>query len=528
MLTMTRLPCDSFLPSGGLDAFDRSIPPFSPDHRPDAVISPLRLPNSLSLDSLHASTNIRLPPTSFTPASSLAVPSTSQQHPSFKQGISTPSRVPSSSVASPSMAPIHSGAMSPSGHLSPQTTAALLQRKEQYIRKLHENWQAERAHREADRARTDEMFHEERDMMDQERLDWIEEKRTVENEIVEWKQRAATAEAKVAELAKLLENKDNAAGKSAAFIDGTVERRTGSSRSVSASPSSLPPAGSTIPESNPFVPLDPRMQSVSPSKTAARPCDEQVPSIDIHEVIPGLEGVRLRAPAVQKPTFNDSKPTSPAGTSAKGSPLDMATSLNEPQPKASPAVRVQDVLRAPAHHRLTMHAGHTPSHSISQVPTIESTAIHTAVSSGSSTPKIHGDLQMVPVDTIEIQSEPPVISNLDQKESEPLGDDGDATELEEAIFEPSENDPTLKGPLCLRNRPAADAPFLRTLSDKLEAIRAAGGATPSVLSELADPDPDREDAKEEPVVPEPDIELKLRPSNNFGQPLGQVGRTSEF
>lgn len=208
------------------------------------------------------------------------------------------------------MAPTNPGATSPFEHLSPRTTAILLQRREEYNRRLQENWQAERAHLEASRARAEEMFREERDMMDEERLLWTEQKTKLENEILDWRQRTATAEADVAKLAKLLGNKQNGAGKPGAFIDGTAEkilgnRRSGSSgspgnigRSTSTfrtpsdgvSPNNLPLGrGFTIPESNPFVPLDPRMQSTSPSHAATRQEQERVPSIDINEVIPGLK-----------------------------------------------------------------------------------------------------------------------------------------------------------------------------------------------------------------------------------------------
>ncbi|KAI0458462.1 hypothetical protein F5B21DRAFT_432856 [Xylaria acuta] len=570
MLAMTRLPTDSFLPSGGFDSFDRSIAPIPHlNHRPDSMISPLSLPNSLKDPSLDASNSIKLPPTGHTPPSSVAVASNSQQYlASEHHSLSTPTRrMPSSSITSPSMAPTNPGATSPFEHLSPQTTAIFLQRREEYSRRLRENWQAERAHLEASRARAEEMFREERDMMDEERLLWAEQKTKLENEIADWKQRTATAEAEVAKLAKLLGNMHNGAGKPGAFIDGTVEKTLGNRRSGSSdsqetvglststfrtpsdgvSPSSLPPGkGSTIPESNPFVPLDPRMQSTSPNNTATRQEQERVPSIDINEVIPGLEGIRLRAPAIQKPTFNDEKPSSPTGAPVKGSPSNPGRGLAEPQPKASPAVMVRAALLAPEHRRLTIHAGHTPNHSMSfsRIPTLESTTTNTAGSTGTSAPTSPDDPKMPQVDKAQDQSNPAVIPDVNQEGHEVPGLYYDVAISEEAILEPSDDDPALKGPLCLKNRPAADEVFLRRLSDKLEEVKATD-ATPSVLSE-----PDiLEDAREQladlratlSTVPtndshledrledvEEDIPLKLKKSSNFGQPLGQVRRTSRF
>ncbi|KAI1755795.1 hypothetical protein F4782DRAFT_487022 [Xylaria castorea] len=569
MLAMTRLPPDSFLPSGGLDSFDRSMAPIPHfHHRPDSMISPLYLPTSLKHPSVDASSSLKLPATSHIPSSSLKVASDSHRFfTSEHRSLSTPTRgIPGSSITSPFMAPIHPGAMSPFEHLSPQTTATLFHRREEYSRKLQENWQAERAHLEASRARAEEMFREERDMMDEERLLWTEQKTKLENEILDWKQRTATVEAEVAKLVKLLGNKHNAPGKIGAFIDGTVENIPGNRRlggsdcpgtvglSTSAfhtpsdgiSPSSLPfGKGFTIPESNPFVPLDPRMQSASPNNTAARQ-EERVPSIDINEVIPGLEGVRLRAPAVQKPTFYDGKPSSPKGAQAKGSPSNMGKGLAEPQLKASPAVRVQAALLAPVHRRLTMHAGHTPNHSVSfsQIPTLESTTTNTAGSTGTSTPTSPDDLKMAQVDKARDQSNPAVIPDVYQESYGAPELYYDNALPEEAILEPSDDDPTLKGPLCLKNRPAADEAFLRRLSDKLEEVKATD-ATPSVLSEpeisqdagerLTDlgatvstvptNDSHLEDGLEDV---EEDVPLKLKKSSNFGQPLGRARRTSGF
>ncbi|KAI0548490.1 hypothetical protein F4679DRAFT_550648 [Xylaria curta] len=572
MLAMTRLPPDSFLPSGGLDSFDRSMAPIPQfHHRPDSMISPLSLPNPLKQHhSVDASSSIKLPPTSHNiPPSSLAVTSDSQRFlTTDHRSLSTPTRrMPGSSITSPSMAPVNPGAMSPFEHLSPQTTATLLHRREEYSRKLQENWQAERAHLEASRARAEEMFREERDMMDEERLLWADQKTKLENEISDWKQRAATAESEVAKLAKLLGSKHKATGKLGAFVDGTVDkilgnRRPGSSdtqgtvgRSLSAfqtpsdgvSPSSLPHGrGSTIPESNPFVPLDPRMQSASPSNTTPRQ-EERVPSIDISGVIPGLEGVRLKAPAVQKPTFNDEKPSSPTNAFAKLlSPTTCPKTITEIYLKPSPAAMAQAALLAPVHRRLTMHAGHTPNHSVSfsQIPTLDSTATNTAGSTGTSTPTSPDDLKMAQDDKAQDQNNPPVIPDADLESHGALGLYHDPDLLEEATLEPSDDDPALKGPLCLKNRPAADEVFLRRLSDKLEEVKATD-ATPSVLCEpevLQDAgEPSTDLGAPLSTVPsndshledglegvEEDVPLKLKKSSNFGQPLGQVHRKSGF
>lgn len=203
-------------------------------------------------------------------------------------------------------------------------------------------------------------------------------------------------------------------------------------------------------------------------------------------------------------------------------------------------------LLAPEHRRLTMHAGHTPNHSMSfsQIPTLESTTTNTAGSTGTSTPTSLDDPKMAQTDKAQDQSNPAVIPDADQESHEVPGLYYDAAISEEAILEPSDDDPVLKGPLCLRNRPAADEVFLRRLSDKLEAVKATD-ATPSVLNEPGMPENARKHLTDlEPTlstVPtndshvedrledvEEEIPLKLKKSSNFGQPLGQVRRTSRF
>lgn len=460
------------------------------------------------------------------------------------------------------MAPIKSGAVSPFEHLSPQTTATLLQRREEYNRRLLENWQAERTHLEASRARAEEMFREERDMMDEERLCWAEQKTKLETELMDWKHRTEAAEIKLAQLAKHLEPTHQAEGKFGGLFDGAaneVAGHRGSGSSVSPgtggpsttfrtpsndiSPSGLASAiGSTIAESNPFVPLDPRMQSASPKNEATHKAQERVPSIDINEVMPGLEGIRLKAPAIQKPTFNDSTPHSPTVSSSKGSPSNTKTDLVESQSKVLPAAMTQEALRAPEHHRLTMHAGHTPNHSISfsLLPTVDSTAGNTAGSTGTSTPSSPKELEAAQIGEARDQNIPRIMLDARPELHEVHGLSGDAAMDEEAIYEPSSDDPALKGPLCLKNRPAADEIFLRRLSDKLEEVKATDAA-PSVLNEktaaelrkdlagskttLRTNDNGAEGHSEDSRESSEDIPLRLRKTSNFGQPLGQSHRT---
>ncbi|KAJ8129647.1 hypothetical protein O1611_g3985 [Lasiodiplodia mahajangana] len=564
MLTMTRLPSNSFLPSGGIDCFDRSMGSVSHlNGRPDSVISPFSLPQSIKQPYFEAPNNLKSPPiNNHTTSSSLQQTSKPRQYLSAEyHTLPTPPKGTADSgfsMASPSMNPDDSGARSPFGHLSPQTAATLLHRRDEYNRRLLENWQAERAHLEASRSRAEEMFQEERNMMDEERLIWAELKDKLENEIKDWKQKVKAAETRVEEYIKMLEFLRPGVVKSGLAFDGAVEGGVGDRRSGSSigpgtdgpptssfptpsdgiSPTSLPPGrGSTIPESNPFVPLDPRMQSALPTSMASHKEQERVPSIDVNEVIPGLEGIRLKAPAIQKATFNDGKPLSPTAAPNNGSPSNLKKGLTESQSKVSPAVKTQEALKAPEHHRLTMHAGHTPNHSISfsSLPTMDSTAGNTAGSSGASTPTSAHEPKMTQVDQARNQGEPAELP--DTNEGHPMIPlvYVDRAIADETTFEPSDDDPALKGPLCLKNRPAADEIFLRRLSDKLEEVKATD-ATPSVLNEVVTPEPildlkatnDHIDDShpEDPLEEvEEDIPLKLRKSSNFGQPLGHVRRS---
>ncbi|KAI2622093.1 hypothetical protein GGS21DRAFT_374904 [Xylaria nigripes] len=101
---------------------------------------------------------------------------------------------------------------------------------------------------------------------------------------------------------------------------------------------------------------------------------------------------------------------------------------------------------------------------------------------------------------------------------------------DEPYLEPSDDDPALKGPLCLPNEPLADERFLRQLRDKLEEIKDTD-ATPAALGETTtlestetghDTDDDHTEDPDDPF--EGDVPLKFRQSNNFGLPFGQLDR----
>ncbi|KAI1493240.1 hypothetical protein F5X96DRAFT_256255 [Biscogniauxia mediterranea] len=564
MLTMTRIPSDSFLPSGAMLDPNPHQHPFGAhvNGHSSSVVSPLSLPNPVSsLPFLDDSRPAGMPPPNYHHPTSIHGAPRPQQYLSpdpspptlgdpRSAGLPSTSTQSKSAIGSPNMPPTgHTSFVSPLEAMSAQSAAALLQRREEHSRRLLESWQAERAHLEASRARAEEMFREERDLMDHERMMWVGEKMKLENDILEWKRRAEMAESERDQLAKLVRG----ANISGQVFDGAAEVMTGMRGGNSGSPGTGPPTsikhrspserlspsiglGPTMPESHPFVPLDPRMQGPSPG-TVSPTAEERVPSIDIHEVIPGLEGIRLKKPAVQKSTFVDGK-TSPPPPEPQRSSTPPSSNSPSSQSKTIATELTKETLRAPEARRLIMHAGHTPNHSVSlsRIQTTESTKTpNTADSSGTATP------------TPQMTGSQSDISSLTEHQQltendaapEPSGEAPaqEASEIsEQPTLEPSDEEPVLQGPLHLKNRPAADELFLQKVYDKLEHVK-ANNVRPSVLddaesdvtqdtteSESGDihsPEDSTEDIEEE-------IPLKFKRSNNFGQPLGKLGSSIGF
>ncbi|KAL7621185.1 hypothetical protein AAE478_008502 [Parahypoxylon ruwenzoriense] len=595
---MTRLPPDSFLPSGAVPSLsgnEQSVSSFA-SHlhgRPTSVISPLSLPRAINHFPLFEESNLTgLPSQSRTHSPSAPEASRSPYRSKYipdpippsvrdqRSTISPPTgHRAGPSVISPSVVPASSlGVVSPLGIMpTVQSTEDLLRRKESQNRRLIESWLAERAHLEANRARADEVYQEERSIMDDERMLWVEEKAKLEKDLSEWKSRAEAAEKlrdQMADLIKSLQTKSSIGTK---FFDGSTEVSVGTIRGggvgspekfiqsqPTVGPGGLPDRlspmaaltntrlGPTMPESKPFIPLDPRMQGTSPRVGSPKPQQELVPSIDIHEVIPELEGIRVRPQAVQKPTFTDEKPASPSAEPKKLSPPKQDLG----RPRVVPAELTKEALQAPESDRLTMHAGHTPNHSmsLSRLHTVQSTAAaNTATSSGAPTPTYHPSEngqgktqeQSSQNQMTDAGNSLGIFKDLEARDG--IGNARQDPEAAEADVL-DDHDPELKGPLHLRNLPAADEPFLQSLTSKLEHVR-ANDIAPTVLEKQTAPS--LPGVQQGPIEPKPttqieadeahdahgesaegldeeDIPLKLKKSNNFGQPLGQLGKSFGF
>lgn len=236
--------------------------------------------------------------------------------------------------------------------------------------------------------------------------------------------------------------------------------------------------------------------------------------IDVQEYHEELEGIHLKENFVKKETFTDT-PSSAGSRSSSGR---VSPPQNPENVKSLARARSIRALKADPSSRLTMHAGHTPTISLSIAHT---GASNTVVSSGSNTPTLTSGDGAMSDDNRPESSEPaePVPTVMDD-------------DHEPAIMEPSEEDPELKGPLTLRNMPAKDEVFLRRLSDKLEKVTSGEDATPTVLknsddeedeespkassAHVAGGDSDTGDDEEAEEIP-----LKLKnASSNFGKPFG--------
>ncbi|KAK8103175.1 hypothetical protein PG984_016321 [Apiospora sp. TS-2023a] len=578
---MSRLPLDSFLPSGAVsdpNEYPLSYAKHASGVSPYSVISPLALPRSLSqtsyFDESHQLAS-QAHHRSFLTATNGAGGVPSQlptSHPQQRQSRSSeqqprqnhpqqhhhqerylsPHRSSSGAqdrrAFSPSRSQISeagSGLISPSltpfdGLSSPEQTTLQLRRVTLQNRRLLENWEAERAHLEANRGRAEEIYKEERAIMDEERLVWADME-------LQYKNRLWQLEQENQELRHRLEQQQST-GRNEPVPDIRGGGSESSERMSSPSNGGIPgvqlqtfspvcspgsvPSGRTMPVSDPFVPLDPRLQSMSPqneSGGSGTPNQEHVPSIDVQEIHPHLEGIPLKVPAVKKATFTD------GSSSRKESPTDSnSDSPAGGKSKTSPAEVTQKTLRAPEHARLTMHAGHTPNHSISLLSTAASTIVpNTADSSGAATPvqesseAAHPELPRAPQ---------PSTNDIHQNEN---GYDLDEEE-DRQLFEPSEDDRPLTGPLMLRNMPAKDEIFLQRLAEKLTDSINCNDATPTVLKgnpmEKSEGQAQREQSENVPAEggndssnlgdDEPsDIPLKLKSTRNFGAPLGSIGNT---
>lgn len=303
--------------------------------------------------------------------------------------------------------------------------------------------------------------------------------------------------------------------------------------------------------SPPFAPIDPRTQpSVSTEQdflvSQDGPSESPIPVIDVHEIDPKLEGIPIKATAVQKSTFSQVSNSSSSMASPPTVESERRESKDEQQSSVlgSKAQTLQ-ALAAGEFQRRTMHAGHTPNHSISAFPTMTATDSTSANSgagqSEATTPKAaQPEIADSEQDSDSINELQHQTSYTDAPPDGVLPHEDD----QEPLFEP-EDDKPLKGPLMVKNIPAQDEIFWAQVNKKLEPISHgedalptviksqighAGGETESSPSKLVAvggdgaADDNVDDSSFSPSGQasklEADVPLKLRTTTNFGAPFG--------
>lgn len=256
-------------------------------------------------------------------------------------------------------------------------------------------------------------------------------------------------------------------------------------------------------------------------------------TIDIQLIQPELEGVAIKASAVT-PAFA-AKVLSPRRSPPKFSPETKAPGrdVTNVERRFSPEDKHKmtlEIANQPENRRLTMHAGHTPSHSMC-FPNLEGIANE----SGSATPTQEHHNELDPKD--EHIHRPsvagPALGDLHQHHAVEhlpvLPEEVDETR-DEINHDAGEDDKPLTGPLGLTNIATKDTLFLDQLNKKLEVVaRKSRDSSPSQASEerslspvltrrLSSGEEDDDDEKDEVEAPR----LRIKPSLNFGRPMGSM------
>ncbi|GAO20003.1 uncharacterized protein UV8b_04133 [Ustilaginoidea virens] len=371
-----------------------------------------------------------------------------------------------------------------------------------------------------------------------------------------------------------------ASGNSAAMslppgLDGASRRPHFAKRT--GSPSTSPLAAPTADHPVLSMLLSPRtepQQSACADFLLPSPPDTNgdVPVIDIQEIDPKLEGVPLKINAVRKPTFEPRATTDrnpKLATSPRSKPPGTNYGADQARRKSDVLSRdrvrgdrrrsgltplaisksqeqTKHILATDESRRLTMHAGHTPNHSLSLFPTM------TATGSGSAAARSQEDTPVAAWPSNNPAEERAYTpdghdANGETRLSESLKNlpdghnpDGGHDRGTEAYLEPAD-DVALKGPLMIKNIPAQDEIFWAQVNQRLDPISRGKGALPKVLqspeaavsqsmldanSPRAANGPDPEDASPDsdggkPAV-EPDVPLKFKSTCNFGAPFGST------
>lgn len=265
----------------------------------------------------------------------------------------------------------------------------------------------------------------------------------------------------------------------------------------------------------------------SPSSAhSLSPIPETAPeSIDISHIQPELEGVAIKATAVS-PTFA-AKVLSPERSPSKLSPdvkppgrdvTNMQRSLSSGNSREEKEKKTLEVVFQPENRRLTMHAGHTPNHSMTRFAFLADGS-----DSGNATPtqEHHGDKQGQ--DYRERRSS---FAPGHEDTASPI--QKEASHEDDQDHYSNQGDKELSGPLGLTNEATKDDAFLAQLTEKLEEARKSSDVSPSTESSTSQnrslsprkrlPREDRDGDDDKDDGPP----LRLKPSFNFGRPMGRI------
>lgn len=585
---MTRPLSDAFLPSGGLD--NDMLLAASPSAAAAAVASQAGPSTTYSLQPIYehrthsssaaaAEAAPRSAPSAphFNYASSHHIPLASSSNPPIRRDSSlSPTDIGLARAPRPSMPQpagtslVQHDALSPSPSLGAatllsrsasadaaapqQTSLHLVQRLAQQNSLIRDAWEAERKYLEANRKRAEEVYQEERTIMEDMRESWLNEKATMQHEMQALRERIRRLEAENATLKSVTSPGSQFSGMispaagikmSADLLPPGLE---GASRrphfvNTSSSPRTSPTANT---EPSAATTLDPRTQPETSStrdflaSRSKKNADASIPLIDVHEIDPKLDGIFIKANAVRD-TFTQSSVKSTPTTSppTSGQPLsDQDGSLKR---RSSSKAQTMQALAAGEIRRRTMHAGHTPNHSLSLFPTM--TTLDGSMTAGQSeaTTPTAANKSLDPED----DDEPDTTKGTDALADnladaarnaavpQPHLEEAHADDVDEQPrFEPKDDAP-LKGPLMVKNIPAQDEIFWAHLNQKLQGIsQSEEDALPTVIKTQLEQDEvpnvkPREnktntapDGLETSKCGEADVPLKIRTTANFGAPFG--------
>ncbi|KAM3462562.1 hypothetical protein NHJ6243_003963 [Beauveria neobassiana] len=561
---MTRQSSDAFLPSGGFDPdalLSTSFPSASQPESSTYNLQPIHEYHTRTSSAAVAPPGIAPSAPHFNYASSY-MPLSSSLDPSLRRDSSlSPTDIGVARAPGPPMPPPPPAGNLPRDALSSslgiatslfrsvsadaaapqQTSLHLVRRLAQQNSLIRDAWEAERKYLEANRKRAEEVYQEERTIMDDMRQSWFTEKAAMQRELHALRDRVQHLENENVGLKSMssplsqLSGLVSPAAGAKLHVDSLPPGLQGASRRphfLSSNTSRASPTGN--PEQPATLPLDPRTQ---PETSSARDflafrnksSDAPIPVIDVHEIDPKLDGIFIKANAVRDTFTQSSVKSSVRSSPATSPPADQNSTDLEgaPNRRSSHKAQTMQALAAGELRRRTMHAGHTPNHSLSLFPTMTTLdGSMTAGQSEATTPTAVDKSVKEDVHEAEPAPEPEPVETVSEEAKPPedvLVDDVDETQLQPR-FEPRDDIP-LKGPLMVKNIPAQDEIFWARVNQKLEGIsHSEEEALPTVIkSQLADDGKPKLNGSDIPVDAKPldvDVPLKLRTTTNFGAPFG--------